>query len=761
MKNYLLIGLFLLTMGLPDQLHAQLVTDPLEYYDLSGKTFQEAKTELDAYFDELKLVIEPSVFEEEGSPYFRYLEFIEYCQGLLKPSDKFDDYFLAKSVDAASEFCQDTGLGVNAGDWCEIGPRYASDMTLTPNAPDGIGPLEFVQIYLDNINQTVDEMLAFSKGGGLFLSHDGGASWNNSGSDDWSMSRVNAATFSPNDPDKLYASSYEGFASIDRMGVSGGIYRRMTAISNWVRIADYTDFPTLWTTITKLSVSPNNPSKMFVSTFQGLYSHTNIDAASAGTWDTDPNVTRVLDNYKILDFEFHPTNANVMYLMAQDVNADITFYISEDAGITWNPIANQPNYTDEKFIAIEVSAATPDLLYANMVRTTSYKSQLSVLDYSLLNSNPTLAWEKRLDIVNAPVISSAFGSGHGFAVSNVLNSQGDISVFLARGTKISRSVDGGYTWTNGLSNSGAHDDFEDIVTDPFNSNKVWGVHHGSLSYSTASGDNWQFSGDGLGVAMVHGFGPSYTDPERMFLALHHNSFTMSDNADGCVTTDWYVPFGAPYQDGWGALVDYDDPSYMYGRVNSSLLHRWQNDGLTHDQLSSHTLSSPTRMSLNKVDPTILYTNGNFLSGGSTDVNRSTNRGANPVPISDFENTHSAYTDKIIWQIESTRANADWLYVLMTDNGNSRVFRTKVANDPDPAVIINNWRELSHPSSISGRPIQGIILDQDDPNKVYFIYGPGINNLGPSNELVLRVDYTSNGAMQGLDCNGSPDCEDLT
>lgn len=453
-------------------------------------------------------------------------------------------------------------------------------------------------------------MYAAATAGGVWKTVNGGASWTPLG-DFLANLAVNTLVMSPKNPSVLYAGTGEGFFNGDAIR-GGGIFRTTDGGATWARLASTTgsDF----NYVNKIVISAKAPGRVYAATRTGVWRSLNFGAtwtrvltssafggcldlairtdkatdvvfASCGTFDqatvyrnlkanaagawtavlSDPGMARTT-------LAIAPSNQNVIYAMAaSNVRGDYLdglhgVFRSTDGGATWKA----------------------------RVRNTSSRK----LD-TLLLSNPIIAY-----------LEECFGSEGAFFnqgwYDNVLAvDPKDPNRVWAGGVDLFRSDDGGKTWgvtsywwaqfeDGTFAPTYAHADQHTIVFHPrYNgtSNKTMFVGSDGGIFKTtnaraaaarntagvcdpeAGAFDWENLNNGYGVTQFY-YGLPYPDGATYFGGTQDNGTIRGNDADG--PNDWESIFGG---DGGFVAINPTDTDTLYQSTPGLALRKSTDGGL--------------------------------------------------------------------------------------------------------------------------------------------------------------------------------------
>jgi hypothetical protein len=725
---------------------ALLALQAISYGQSRYHTLQEIKESSERYFENQRKTNGDAFLEAEGSEYNEYRRWLHLWEQRIKPNETIFDYIEKISTVSGTSNSQgktSSVAGIN-DPWVELGPTDVpptGETTIgSPGGSRGVGPIQYLVFYKSN----PDIMLASSLAGGLFYTTNKGLSWQNAGSDKWTISGCTSMDFSSTSSTTWYACSNLG-GNNNRHGAEanfaigpGGVWRTVNSGASYDLIGDQYDFTTLGstTTIHKILVDPNNGDVAYLATTGGLYKTVNLTSANP-TWFT-------IQTGNIEDVEFASNSSSVIYISRQQTFApaangwnqtnDWVFETSTNwtgtstTGGTWSTItppsggfvANQSTGgTEPGNIEITNTEADPNLLYLTDLKNVG--STFKLYTYNVV----TGVWTLRRTATN-----STYGIGRALAVSNV--NAANICIGLTSGFQgvMYTSSDYGAT-VSFVDPAGAstpyHVDVEYIVAPPYNSllangTEVFMCTHGGVSFSS----NWMTTinhrTNGLGVAEIWGFSQTDADPEKIVMGLDHDGSVMSAGTGAYPSLSWETVYGG---DGLQPFVDNTVADNVFVATLSSTAYRISTSG-GHAYSYSYWNGAQPNIVQNLANPNYIYYRKTI--GGFTQVFRSSDHGL--TVDEQISNFGSPYTSTGIQEIATSPTNPNYVYIDLLPNGSSHaIARTTIANGP-AASVQSSWQILTSPFSGGMGPA---VVDLYDPNIIYFTqYGC----------RVYKADYTN-------------------
>ena len=662
-------------------------------FPLPGEDLKAYKLRLESYFAPLIAIRgERALAKDEGGQYNDYLRFLRIWEPKLYGNGKFEDHFQRESnyyqrgnqpIGGASSVVLEAGQPIV---WQEVGPIAKPSGNVISR---GVGPVEFITFY----NPSPSRILAGSTAGGLFYSTNSGVTWTKTGTDTQTgRTGVGTAVFHTGDDRIWFAASAgnSGSNSPSWIGYTGGIFRTNDGGVSWSQIGSGIQLGGIWSRIFKLAINPTNADQLWAATAYGLFVTRNALALDP-IWTPVPS----LAGEYVFDFEIRPGNANWVYAtVATWSNGNLSnwrYMYSKDDGVNWFPVPGQAASTaGALLLTIEVSPAKADNLYCLTVPSGGKDSKLHIYDFG---SN---TWK---------LVHGSANITHGGGRSFGVNPSNPNEIFLSDDTEGRRYTYLGtpsfITLNNTYSSGTFHPDIESLVPHPSIHNEVWMSHHGGVSVSIDNGLTWSDRSTGLGVAQPFRMATAASNPGYVSLGLFH---------DGTIgTTPPWSNFWAPRWtaflpyacDGLRPLIDPTNPRYMW---HSCVDGDWFHSSDFGATFSANGPQSPTwivEAVLNHKDPKIQYRVTKDDNGFHT-VRRTLDRGDNWTQIADFQVLYPTH-DYIVWKVYAPETDGNYLlaHLMSRPKGSewwtgSHLYRTKVADDQNPANVVLSWEELPVP-----------------------------------------------------------------
>jgi len=407
-------------------------------------------------------------------------------------------------------------------EWEPLGPFTSEDVTGHWNP--GIGRINV--IALDPFDDNT--IYIGAPAGGLWKTTNEGDDWEVL-TDHLPVMGVSAIAIHPTNTDIIYIGTGDKDAS-DNYSI--GVLKSTDGGYSWEETGlDWTIYQNR--TIAKLLINPENPDILFAATTNGLYK--TIDAGD--NWD-------MVQSGDIDDIEFKPGNPNTVYANTQN------FYRSNDGGESFTQVSGLPGTSR---VQIAVTEANPEYVYFFSYESGIYRSTNSGVSFTMQSSEPNQGSQGWYDL--------AFAVSHEDADEVHL---GEINTW--------RSTNGGVNWTKttdwmwGNSIGYTHCDIHEMV---FYGSTLYVGSDGMISKSIDGGNTWTNLTEGICIRQFYRIGVSKTNPYKYLGGSQ-------DNGTSVYTTDhWHEWLGA---DGMECLVDHSNENIVYGTSQMGQFYKSTNGG---------------------------------------------------------------------------------------------------------------------------------------------------------------------------------------
>ncbi|WP_210466820.1 Ig-like domain-containing protein [Rufibacter roseolus] len=468
------------------------------------------------------------------------------------------------------------------------------------------------------------------------------------------VGRINCIAFHPTDPNIFWVGS-----------ASGGIWKTTTAGTSWTPLTD--NLPVLG--VSAIAVNPSNPSIMYIATGDrdhiATFSVGVLKSTDGGaTWVTTGLSYTISQQMRVKGLIIHPTNplvlvaatTNGLYRTAnggtswaleqsgdfQEIvfkpgdpstiyassNGDAQIYRSIDTGDTWTQVTA---FSGMNRIALAVTKANSSIVGA--LCSNSINSGFNGY-YTSTNSGASFSLTYGTGGLNllGYAKNGSDAGGQGWYDLCLAISPTNASVVYTGGVNTWKSTTGGSSWTiNSMwsLNDGpgvpiVHADKHWQAFHPLNPGTLYECNDGGLYKTSDGGVTWTDLSNGLGITQFYRMGNSATNPNLTIAGAQdngtkiRNSSTYTDNIGG---------------DGMEAIIDYSNPSIMYGCLQNGTIMKSTDGGASFTSISAGLPQGRdfsawvTPYVIDPVNPQTLY------SGSGNDVYKTIDGGANWAKIS--------------------------------------------------------------------------------------------------------------------------------
>lgn len=556
--------------------------------------------------------------------------------------------------------------------------------------------------------------------------------------------RVRALAFDPRNARRLFAGT-----------ASGGLWVSNDGGTSWEANFDF--LPNL--SITTIAVDPQRPDTMYLGTGEasaglvGLGAFKSTDGGRTWTFLAATNVDANPDWRFVNRLAIHPSQTSV--LLAAVTNSNGTaggIYRSADAGASWTraapmkalDIAFDPNVPsnavaglDDGTIAYSRDAGVSWTRSAPLVTAPSGRQGTARAEIAFARSAPGVVYAS-VDNSKGEVWKStdAGATWAKLATPGHLNEQGDYdnaiwvdptdaNVVVTGGLDLYRSTDGGLTFTKvsewRVFPNSPHADHHALASPPdygpgnralYNGNDG-GVYKAFdiLSVRDGSGGGWTPLNSGLAVTQF------YSGAGRTAAGGRVIGGTQDNGSLQLSLGTWNIYRGG---DGGYSAVDPASDVVMYGSYVYLSIHRSMNGGASSQYIcagisealpaegGNNYCGAGNVRKANFIAPFILDPNdANRLLAGANSL-WVTDGAKSPAPAWRVIKEPSAATDNFINAVAAAEGNGNVIWV-GHNNGEVYVTRNGLAVTP-------SWQRVGQ-GRLPARRVQRITIDKDDPNRV--------------------------------------------
>jgi photosystem II stability/assembly factor-like uncharacterized protein len=397
--------------------------------------------------------------------------------------------------------------------------------------------------------------------GGLWVSNDGGNTWNTA-TDGLNSIGVSAIVIHPTNPNIIYIATGDGDAADTYStgvlkSVNGGLTFSATGL-DWTQVNNRR--------IRRMLMDSDNPDLLVVASTNGIYRTTN----AGNTW------TQVQTG-NFYDVEAKPgTNQTTWY-----ASTSSAIFRSTNEGLSWTSMYS---ITGSNRINLTVTAANPNYVYfISSLSSDSgfkglYRSTDSGTTFTLRSSTP--------NILTYSSTGSGTG-GQGWYDLALIADPANAETIYVGGINTWKSTNGGTNWTLRSHWSGASS-VQTVHADKhvleFQGTVLWEGNDGGIYRSPDGGVKWEHKSNSLRISQMYRIGVSQTSA-HIIAGLQDNG-TKLRNPGG----NWTDELGG---DGMDCAIKPNDVNVMYGCIQNGELRRSINAGANWTNIKNNISSSLT------------------------------------------------------------------------------------------------------------------------------------------------------------------------
>ncbi len=583
--------------------------------------------------------------------------------------------------------------------WEELGPYYIEQVT--GHYAVGLGRVE--SFYSDPNDS--NKIYLGSRSGGFWKTNDGGTSWDNT-TDFLFATGVNTIAVSPESSEDVLINVRNSYN-----GVTHGIYQSIDGGNTW-SITDFNPENLSWgglgtySRIYKIIYHPTISNLVFIGTSEGLFRSTD----NLNTWVNTLSGT-TFANYDFNEIHFHPTDENIIYAAAYNLDSQI--FISNDGGLTFTTSSVIAGNSSD--IKLSVSAACPNCVFVGSSNGV-WKSEDNGQNFSLV-SNPGI---------------SNYGA---FAVSDT-----DTNFMLFGDIDTHISSDGGVTfnqatyWSTGNANYNNTGTYvhADIRGSRSENGVFWVNTDGFLCKSLDNGATWEIY-EGQSIRENYCLGVSQSNHERTISGSQDNGTSIKTE------NSWIEFYGA---DGMEGIIHPLNDDWMIGSFQFGGKRRTKDGGITQDGINPTDFYGDwvaplfydpnNQMKIYAVDD-VLYSSNDF--GSTWTELGSPNFSGNASRASIAENNSDIIVLSNYSSLEKSVDGGNTFTDIRGTLPNS--FITDIAFDPnDDNVIIvtygnhnndgnkvfittdqgSSWDNITY--NLGNMPVRAVVIDHTDLSTIY-------------------------------------------
>jgi photosystem II stability/assembly factor-like uncharacterized protein len=358
-----------------------------------------------------------------------------------------------------------------AGNWSPLGP-ILNDVTTRADI-NGVGRVNCLAFHPNN----AQVIFVGTPAGGLWRSYDAGASWE-SNTDGLMTLGVSSIAFDPSDPNTIYIGTGDRDAA-DSPGM--GVMKSVNGGDSWEFIN--TGMESL--TVGSLIVKSDETNVLIAGTNDGIFRSSN----SGDSWQF---VSADAADYRTLLVK--PGNSDVMYATASG-----KFFRSEDSGQNWQWITG--GLFGSQRMVIAVTEANPEVVYVCAAGNDYgfqrfYRSLDGGVTFDPMADEPNiLGW----------AADGSSPGGQGWYDLCMAADPLDENTIYVGGIRMKKSSDGGATWID-INPGYLHVDQHECMFSPHNGDLYLANDGGFYHYE--DNNDWKDISDGIVNAQIYRMGQS-------------------------------------------------------------------------------------------------------------------------------------------------------------------------------------------------------------------------------------------------------------
>jgi hypothetical protein len=539
-----------------------------------GRNFYDIQAAFNSYWKGKDSSVPGSGYK----PFKRWESFMEprvYPSGDLSLVSKNQFYFQEfLEANATNKSIQNPGTNPQLSSsttWTAMGPMGPMSGVATNGFPRKAGRDNFITFHPTNPSI----FWAGAPAGGLWKTTDGGLTWSTN-TDNLTVIGCSDLAIDSSNPNIMYLATGDGDAG-DTYCI--GVLKSTDGGNTW-NTTGLTFAVSAQRQMRRLIIHPTNPQVLLAATNIGIYRTTN----GGTSWTQVATGTTH-------DLEFKPGNPNIIYA------GGTTFRLSADGGITWSTISNGIPTTGCNRMAIAVTPADTNFVYA--LRSNSSNSGYAGL-YRSIDGGATFTVMSTTPNVLGNACNGTSTGGQGWFDLCIAVSPTDANLVNVGGVNVWRSNTGGATgtWTIigcwiGTSAPGVYlkADHHDLEYDA-NGDLFSASDGGIFKYNVT---NWIDLNANRNIAQIYKIGLSSLTANR-WITGHQ------DNGTGLYTGTVYQASYAG--DGMDCFIDRTNDQNLFTSTPYGAFVRSTNGGASYSSITSGITGSGAWVTPWKQDPVV-------------------------------------------------------------------------------------------------------------------------------------------------------------
>ena len=571
--------------------------------------------------------------------------------------------------------------GINSAGWTALGPGNIG------------GRVRAILVHPTLTNK----MWAGSVSGGIWVTTDGGTSWNPVNDFMGNLS-ITSLVMDPSDSNKIYAATGEGFYNIDAKR-GAGVFRSTDGGATWSQLsATNPASGSQWYYVNRLAVHPTNGNILLAATGGGTYRSSD----GGSVW------TQVASG-RALDVRFNPNDGNNAIVGRDNGEA----WYSTNAGASFSPVTV---VSGAARVEVAFAASTTNTAYA----VVNAEGVCSSCAYLYTSTNGGASWTY--------VSSPNHLSGQGWYNNTLWVDPTTPTHLIVGGLDLWRSTNSGANWTKisqwSSAPISAHADHHAIVSasgyNGGSNRKIYfgndgGVYKATDIATVGLTSGWTALNNGLGVTQFYGGAGKAAAGGRIVGGTQDNG-DLKYSGSG---TSWSTVYGG---DGGYSAADSADDNYVYGEYVYLAIHRSTNGGASASiicngitegyQNASWGCGTGGSTAANFIAPFVLDpNNNNRMLAGAKSLWISDNVKASTPAWAIRKAAAGTGSSFYISAIAVAEGNSDIVWV---GHNNGMIFYTTNGTATAPT-----WTQVT---GLPARMVLRFLIDKDDHNRVYVAFG---------------------------------------
>lgn len=452
-------------------------------------------------------------------------------------------------------------------------------------------------------------------GGGVWKSINGGITAEPV-FDDYVQS-IGAIALDQSHPDTVWAGTGEPWTR-NSVSIGKGLYKTTNGGESW-------ELSGLENTerIGRIEINPENPDIVYVAALGHLW-NSNEERGVYKTSDGGKTWKKILyvnENTGCSDLSLDPENPEIIYAaMWNHRRLPYTFrsggkkgsalYKSADGGETWKKLTNGLPQDSVGRIAVDVSPASPNIVYAVVEAKNKgglYKSYDNGTTWDLVNETPAMKERP-------------------FYFSYIVADPVDTNIVYKPGFQMYISRDGGETFESGsnIFGGGVHADLHALWISKKNNNNLYLGTDGGVYVSNDQAGTWRILRN-LPVSTFYHVSADNQYPYNVYGGLQDNGSWMGPSASpgGIENSDWSNVGGG---DGFYVFPDPYDPNIIYWQSQGGNINRFFKDSRESKSIKPYADEETQELRFNWNTPVVFGKHSKALYVGAQYLYKSNDKG---------------------------------------------------------------------------------------------------------------------------------------